>query len=169
MSTEKEEFSKKFSFRLARAINGRKLTIISRKIGCSRSLLSKYLSGDLPEILQILSNFGKEYSIDLHWLLTGILSPTANEIIAIFTTLVFIELAKKKDEIKELEDELKKLQSGGITEPEKLTIQKDLLPNEVEGIRRLRAIQDKLEYLQDWQKAATNVISKVVEQYGVKP
>jgi transcriptional regulator with XRE-family HTH domain len=162
---EKTEFSKKFAIRLARAIDGRKLTSISRKIGCSRSLLSKYLSGDLPEILQILSNLGKEYSVDLHWLLTGILSPSANEIIAAFVTLVFVELAKTKDEIKELEAELKKLQSGCITEPETLNIQKDLSLNKVEGVERIQAIRDKLEYLQDWQKAASDVMHKVTGKW----
>jgi transcriptional regulator with XRE-family HTH domain len=147
MSIEKPEFSKKFAIRLAQVIDDRKLTAISRKIGCSRSLLSKYLSGDLPEIIRILSNLGKEYSVDLHWLLTGNLSPGTAEAAKELMPFIYDNLIKTISKIGQLENTRKELQSNK------------------QDAARLRNIEDELEELHHYYTYFSDTIGKIQKKY----
>lgn len=149
MSTEKTEFSKKFTIRLAQAIDDRKLIAISRKIGCSRSLLSKYLSGDLPEIIRILSNLGEEYPIDLHWLLTGNPSPGAAEVSKELMPFIYDNLIKTLFKIAQLENTLKELQTKG------------------QDVARIQNFVDELKKLQEYFIYFSDTIGKIQKKYGL--
>lgn len=102
---KKEEFSKKFSERLLRALDSRTLTAVGERIGCSQAVLSKYLSGDIPGSFWLLAKLAEEYKIDLHDLLTGRPSPSIAEVEKRLKPFVYAHLAEVTQKIKKLQDE----------------------------------------------------------------
>lgn len=105
MAIEKEDFAKNFSERLKRALDGRTHTAVSERLGCSRALLSKYLSGDIPDTFWLLAKLAEEYKVDLHDLLTGQPSPSIAEVEKRLKPFVYAHLAEVTQKIKNLQDE----------------------------------------------------------------
>jgi transcriptional regulator with XRE-family HTH domain len=71
MPNKNNNYSKNFSDRLAKILDERTQVSVSKRLGCSRGVIQKYLAGDIPESFELLSKLAKEYDVDLHWLLTG--------------------------------------------------------------------------------------------------
>jgi transcriptional regulator with XRE-family HTH domain len=64
-------FGSGFSRRFDQALDGRRQTLVAKKIGYSPGVISKYLAGNAPESFRLLANLAKSYNINLHWLLTS--------------------------------------------------------------------------------------------------
>ncbi len=71
MSTEIPIHDNNFSSRLSQALGGETQAIVSNKLKCSRTLISKYLNGDIPGAFVFLAKLAEQYHTDLNWLLTG--------------------------------------------------------------------------------------------------
>lgn len=68
---EKKEFSKNFSKRFLKALDGKTQSSVAKKLGFSQAFISKYLAGDVPESFIFLNKLAQEYQIDIHELITG--------------------------------------------------------------------------------------------------
>lgn len=143
---KKSDFAKNFSERLRKALDDRTHTAVSERLGCSRALLSKYLSGDIPDTFWLLAKLAEEYKIDLHDLLTGQPSPSIAEVEKRLKPFVYAHLAEVAQRIKELQNERSQRPSR-------------LAEHEING---------QLEDLNLYYKAVLEGLNEGLKPYGIK-
>jgi len=90
---KKTQFGERFSARLRAAFDDRTHTAVANKAGCSRAVITKWLAGDVPDNIELLARIAAAYPIDLHTLITGKPSPSAQAVAQVLLPFVHCYLA----------------------------------------------------------------------------
>ncbi len=152
---KKGEFSKNFSSRLQVILDGRTQTSVSKRLGYSQAVLSKYLMGDTPESFLLLAKLAREYKIDLHRLLAGENSPIVAELIRRLKPYVVACLHEITQKMEFTKTELIEL------------LRKQAMGKGVH-LERINEISEEIEELQIHHDTIVNSVNEVLEPLGEK-
>jgi transcriptional regulator with XRE-family HTH domain len=160
MSREKSKKNEDFSKRLKAALQPYTQTSVSTTLNCSQSVVSGYLSGNIPSSFMILSSLATCYEIDLNWLLTGKPAPGNTE-----------EIEKYKNAIEKLTPFFYSFLIEMLERKEHLLREKEILltQNLAEDPTiqvRLAEIQKEIDSLKNKYRQRQSLVQKALEPIG---
>jgi transcriptional regulator with XRE-family HTH domain len=157
---KKSNFSKNFSDRFKKLLNGRSQTFVSKQLKCSQGVISKYLVGQVPDSFIFLSKLAEAYNADLHYLLTGEPSPKQQE-----------EIRKYKEALSMLKVYVYEFLGNNYKRIEQLTQEKEaLLSKGLDKVsatrRRIMEIDDEIDSIRASLKVQQEKLNIALEPVG---